>query len=170
MDTKTIAKINGVEISAVVENGEYYLPIKPICEAIGVDYPTQYRKLQDDPIFSSTVGLRPTIGADNRIREMACLPLKYVYGWLFTINPNNVSPDAREKVIEYRRECYEVLYDHFTRASKRQIEVNEAEIKQLKIINDALAQQKELRSVIKAAEAELSKIRASRLDNQPSLF
>lgn len=45
---------------------------------------------------------------------MFCLPFKYVFGWLFTINPANVKEAAREAVMNYRAQCYDVLYDHFT--------------------------------------------------------
>lgn len=165
-----IAKINGVEISAVVENGEYFLPIKPICEAIGVKYSTQLDKIRQDETLCSTVPLRGIVAADGKTREMVVMPLKYIYGWLFTINPANVAPEAKQKVIEYRRECYEVLYEHFSRSSRRRVEENEAEIKQLQIINEALAKQRELKATIRTAESELAKIRASRLDDQPSLF
>lgn len=170
MDAKFIARINGVEIPAVVENGETFIPVKPICEAIGVADQKQREKIQNHPILSSVGTLRVSTGADGKKYEMFCLPLKYVYGWLFTINPGNVSPEAKENVIKYQNECYEALYDHFTRSSRRQIESNEAEIRQLKIINEALAREREAKTARREAEAELTKIRASRLDNQPTLF
>ena len=45
---------------------------------------------------------------------MACLPIEFIFGWLFTINPKNVKEDARESVRKYRMECYRALYSHFT--------------------------------------------------------
>jgi hypothetical protein len=47
------------------------------------------------------------VAADNRIREMVCLPEMFVYGWLFSINSD--SPE----LIEYQLKCYKVLYSHF---------------------------------------------------------
>lgn len=99
MDAKFIARINGVEIPAVVENGETFIPVKPICEAIGVADQKQREKIQNHPILSSVGTLRVSTGADGKKYEMFCLPLKYVYGWLFTINPGNVSPEAKENCI-----------------------------------------------------------------------
>ncbi len=58
---------------------------------------------------------------------MYCLRIRDVYGWLATINPGKVAPEAREAVSRYRRECYDVLYDHFAGAAKRQQEQNRAE-------------------------------------------
>jgi exonuclease VII small subunit len=116
-NTTTVAKINNTAIM-LVENGSKMIPIKPICEALGVDYPTQFQKIKDDQILSSTIGLSPTVGADGKQREMACIPLKYVFGWLFTINPKNVAPEAQESVLRYRMECYEALFSHFAEQSE----------------------------------------------------
>lgn len=37
------------------------------------------------------------VAADGKQREMLCLPIRYVFGWLFTINPANVNEEAREE-------------------------------------------------------------------------
>ena len=65
MESKTITRINGVEIPAVVENGETYLPIKPICQAIGIEAAPQREKIQNDEFFNS-VG---TIIVSTKIRS-----------------------------------------------------------------------------------------------------
>lgn len=49
---------------------------------------------------------------------MFCLPLEFVFGWLFTINSSNVAPEAKETVEKYQLECYRVLYRHFTAYSR----------------------------------------------------
>lgn len=101
---------------------------------------------------------------------MLCLLLRYVYGWLFTINPKNVAPGAREAVTRYRRECYEALYKHFTGSMQRTIETNNAEIELLRQINSAISREKEAKAERRKAEEALGKLRAERLNPQPSLF
>lgn len=32
---------------------EVYVPIRPICELLGVDWPSQYRRINRDPVLSS---------------------------------------------------------------------------------------------------------------------
>jgi len=125
--TSPITKINGVDIVAVERDGEIFVPIKPICDAIGIAFQSQHVKLQEDAFLAPTVTIIVTVAADGKEREMVCLPLRYIYGWLATINPGKVADSAREAVIRYRRECYDVLYDHFAGAAKRQHEQNEAE-------------------------------------------
>lgn len=96
--------------------------------------------------------------------------LRDVYGWLATINPGKVAPEAREAVTRYRRECYDVLYEHFTCSMQRTIETNNAEIELLRQINSAISDEKEAKDRRKKAEKDLDKLRAARLDPQPSLF
>ena len=111
------AKINNQELIIISENANKFVPIKPICDALGIDYPTQYQKLKEDEDLVSTIGLRPMVAADGKQREMVCLPLKYIFGWLFTISPKNVAPEAKESVRRYRIECYKALFDHFSERS-----------------------------------------------------
>lgn len=165
-----ISRINGIDIVTVDLDGEIFVPIKPICEAIGIDARAQRDKIQSDEILSSTGVLSTSVAADGKEREMFCLPLRYVYGWLFTINPKNVVPEAREAVTRYRRECYDVLYEHFTGSMRRTIETNNAEIELLQQINSAISDEKEAKGRRKKAEEALGKLRAERLNPQPCLF
>lgn len=165
-----ISKINGVDIVTVGRNGEIFVPIKPICEAIGIDVESQRDKIQADEILNSVAVFCTATGADGKQYEMHCLPLRYTYGWLFTVNPKKVAPEAREAVAVYRRECYDVLYEYFTGSMRRTIETNNAEIALLRQINSAISEEKEAKNRRKKAEEALGKLRAERLNPQPSLF
>lgn len=170
MSQQLITKINGIDIFTVEQDGEVFVPIKPICEAIGIDDRAQRDKIQSDEILASTGVLSTSVAADGKEREMFCLPLRYVYGWLFTINPKNVAPEAREAVAKYRRECYDVLYEYFTGSMHRTIETNNAEIELLRQINSAITDEKEAKNRRKKAEDSLNKLRAERLNPVPTLF
>lgn len=172
MDKKiSIGRINQVEIFAVsLEYGDILVPIKPICEAIGIEFSAQRTKVMNDDFLKSVVSLSDTTGADGKQYEMFSLPLKFVYGWLFTINPKNVAPEAKEAVSRYRMQCYEALYNHFFARSTKQLEANKAEIKELELITDLLTQEKEIKGQLREARTRLSKIRSARLDDQPTLF
>lgn len=124
--TQSVAVINGVDIS-IIENGDRYVPIKPICQALGVDEDGQLRKIKADPILAPTANLRLVVAEDGKERQMVCLPLLVVFGWLFTINPKNVKEEAREVVIAYKSECYYALGNYFFEKS------NYIEEKQLQI-------------------------------------
>lgn len=170
MDQQTIATINGAEIVTVDRDGEIFVPIKPVCAALGIDYKTQHEKIMADEILASTMGIIPTVAADEKEREMVCLPLKYIYGWLFTINPGKVSRSVREAVMHYRRECYDVLYEHFTTSMARTIETNNTEIALLKQLNAVIENEKEAKAQSRKLEQSISKLRSERLNPQPMLF
>ncbi|MEI7675910.1 MAG: phage antirepressor N-terminal domain-containing protein [Bacteroidales bacterium] len=169
MNEKTIALVNNVAI-LVSNDVEKLVPIKPICDALGIDYSRQLQKLKEDDFLSSTMGLVPTVAADNKEREMVCLPLRYVFGWLFTINPKNVNPEAKEAVTRYRLECYDTLHNHFYGNLSKQIEANTREIELLEEINNYTEKKSLITSEIKERQSALAKIRAERLKNEPTLF
>lgn len=177
MPQTLISKINGVDIVTVDREGEIFVPIKPVCAAIGVDDRAQRDKIQTDELLASVGVLSTSTGTDGKSYEMYCLPLKYVYGWLFTINPKNVAPEARETVSRYRRECYDVLYDHFAGAAKRQQEQNRAEqdlLDRKAAALDSIANHKkaiaEDNAEIKKVDEQLSRLQSERLNPQPTLF
>lgn len=170
MKQNLITVINGVDIITVDHQGDTYIPIKPICDAIETAIEGQREKIQSDETLSSTAMLSMVVAADGKEREMLCLPLRYVYGWLFTINPKNVAPDARETVTRCRRECYDVLYHHFTASMQRTIETNNAEIELLRQINSAISEEKEAKGRRRKAEEALERLRSERLNPQPTLF
>lgn len=168
--TTTIAIVNKSSITAIATANDTVIPMRPICEAIGVNFSFQLKRAKQHPILSSTMVTVTTVGADGKDREMVCLPLEFIYGWLFTIDSTLVTPHAREAVINYQRECYRALYNHFTTKLEKSREYDVAEIQALKAINSC----KDAISNLKTQEEEwlvkLDKIRLSRLDDQPTLF
>lgn len=153
------AKINNQELVIISENANKFVPIKPICSALGIDFKSQYAKLKADEYLSSVMVLSTTTGADGKNYEMTCLPLKYIFGWLFTINPGNVSPDAKEAILKYRTECYDALYRYFT-ARAEFVELKQKEIdRQLTIVEEAKHDFREAKNVLNEAESKLKGLR-----------
>jgi hypothetical protein len=105
------------EITAVVlEDGEVFVPIRPICDYLGVSWSGQRERLQRDAVLSKYArGVRVTRppGKGGGSQEMTALPLDYLNGWLFGINANRVKDEVRARLVRYQEECYQVLADHF---------------------------------------------------------
>ena len=93
--------------------GIVYIPCKPICEAIGVAWDAQRVKIQEDEVLNSTTIQIAVVASDGKQRNMTCIPLDYINGWLFKLNPSKVAPEVKDRVIMYQRECYKVLAAHF---------------------------------------------------------
>lgn len=170
MDKQFISTINGIDIYAVSdENHNLFVPVKPICDALNIAVEGQREKIQTDEILSSVAMLSMATGADGKSYEMLMLPLKFIYGWLFTINPKNVAPSAKENVIRYRRECYEVLYDHFARTIRQHHEEISAELRAVEALKSAILAEKQAHAARREAEQALESIRQSRLVPCPAL-
>lgn len=114
---KIVAKINNVSIM-LIDGADKLVPIRPICEALGIDAKNQRTKIQNDEILGSIGVLSTSVGADGKDREMFCLPYMYALGWLFTINPKNVKTEARETILKFKMECYAALFNHFSDQSE----------------------------------------------------
>ncbi len=98
---------------------EVYVPLRPLCEFLGLDWSAQYRRVNRDEVISESiqgVAITTTPSADGRgggVQEMVCLPLKFLPGWLFGVSASRVKEDLRDKIIRYQRESYDVLWEAF---------------------------------------------------------
>lgn len=101
----------GTELIVVHSEGMKLVAIKPICDAIGVDHHRQVSKIRNDLSFSWRH--MSTAGFDGKSYQMICLPLDQINGWLFSINVNKVKPECKDKLVLYKKECHEVLFNHF---------------------------------------------------------
>lgn len=160
----TVAKINNVEI-IVIENGEKRIPVRPICDALGVSVQGQLEKLKTDPILGSVIKLTFTTGADGKQYEMQTIPFKFVFGWLFRIDSRNVKPEARETVEHYQLECYNALYNHFTRYSEFVEQKQQLIEEQLSIVESARNGFKNAKSILDDANTRLNLIRKLTVDD-----
>lgn len=106
-ETNKFLEFNGRTIFFVAADGQYWIALKPICEALGVDFERQRKNLHNDEILSQLPSEQTVVAADGKLRKMLCLPEFYVYGWIFQIQSS--SPE----LLKYKWECYRVLYNHF---------------------------------------------------------
>ncbi|MDG6479100.1 phage antirepressor N-terminal domain-containing protein [Glaesserella parasuis] len=119
LSTQTISFYGSELITLKVED-VIYTAVKPIVEALGLSWGTQKRKLIEQQEKFSWVHMNST-GSDGKTYEMLCMPLKKLNGWLFSINPEKVRPDLKDRVIQYQEECFEALYNywHFGKAERK---------------------------------------------------
>lgn len=103
---------HGNNLYVVNYNGQPYVPMKPIVDGMGMDWASQFTKLKQK--FKSTIAEITMVAEDGKERNMICLALRKLAGWLHTISPNKVKPEIRDKVIKYQEECDDVLYEYWT--------------------------------------------------------
>lgn len=105
---------NGQQIITAVAAGVTYVAMRQIVENIGIDWTGQSVKLRKmkDKFNCRDISM---VAADGKLRKLLCLPLKKLNGWLFSINPEKVRADIRDKLIKYQEECFTVLHDYWTK-------------------------------------------------------
>ncbi|MBN6711138.1 phage antirepressor N-terminal domain-containing protein [Haemophilus haemoglobinophilus] len=119
LSTQTIS-FYGSDLITLKLDDVIYTAVRPIVEALGLSWGSQQRKLENSKGKFSCTHMKTT-GSDGKTYEMLCMPLKKLNGWLFSINPEKVRPDLKEKVIRYQEECFEALYNywHFGKAERK---------------------------------------------------
>ncbi|MFY7884112.1 MAG: phage antirepressor N-terminal domain-containing protein [Dolichospermum sp.] len=166
-------EFNGKNINVLAKDGQYWVAIKPICEALGVDYEHQRKSIQNDDILSELPSNQTVVASDGKLREMVCLPEIFIYGWLFSIKSKS------KELNKYKLECYKVLYNYFHGATTKRLSAlrvkTEAEIEletlKAKLEETEIYQQfKEAESKVKGITKELKEQDKDLLENQLSLF
>ncbi len=171
---KKFLEFNGKTILFKRENSEYYVAIKPICEALEVNYRHQLEKIKTDVVLMFQLQSMSMIDAGGKLREMYVLPERFIYGWIFSINGSN-----NTDLIEFKWTCYTILFDYFRGSvvQREEILVKNYELENRKkdilraLQNSEL--KKELNAIedqIKANKKALAKWDHSILNRQLSIF
>lgn len=100
-------EFNGKSLVFLDIDGQYWVALKPICEALNVGWKYQHELLLKDEIFGQLSCEHGMVGADEKNRKMVSLPEKWVYGWLISIQSS--SPELNQ----YKKLCYEILAAYF---------------------------------------------------------
>lgn len=90
--------------------GEHLVAMRPICESIGLDWKSQLSRIRRDDVLSTCVVITTIqMPGDDQRREVACLPLEYLNGWLFGIDSSRCGEEIRPALRQYKRECFQAL-------------------------------------------------------------
>lgn len=109
-----VIKFNEKEIQVVRDDqAQPLVAMKPICEALGVEWKRHHQVIMKDVVLSSVITRKVITAADGKQYETICLPLDYLNGWLFKIDARRYQGERRELIIRYQKECYRVLAEHF---------------------------------------------------------
>ena len=152
---------------------EYWIAIKPICEALDINYNRAYQNILEDEKLSQLFAKQQMLDTLGRSQEMICLPEKYIYGWLFSLRSKS------EALKQYQMKCYEVLFNYFNGAligrkkllekqadTQKKIERVEQELKS----NPQYLQLITLKQESEQIKQYLKKIDKQIIEETPSLF
>ncbi len=111
MTTSTINFLSDT-IIAIEKDSTIYVPMKRICDNLGIAWSGQLIKINSDLSLSKAI-TEIVIPTEGGSQSTVCLPLKYMYGWLMKLNPSKVAPHVSDKLIQYQELIYDVIYNHF---------------------------------------------------------
>jgi hypothetical protein len=98
---------------ALVGEDEPYVPLRTLTEYLGLEWSSQYRRVQRDSVLARSIRTLTVHGADGKLRDMLCLPLDKLPGWLFGITVSKIRVELAPKLERYREECFRVLWREF---------------------------------------------------------
>lgn len=120
-------QFNGRNIVFINVDGSYWIALKPICEALNIEYSRSFKNAKNDPILGPALAIQPIQVSKNgksQVRNMTCIPEEFVYGWIFSLRSES------NELTEYKRTCYRLLYNHFhgTITNRKELLVKRTEI------------------------------------------
>ncbi|MGX6513273.1 phage antirepressor N-terminal domain-containing protein [Rhodococcus sp. SJ-2] len=98
-------------IAAAEVDGKPMVALRPMCDAIGLSYAAQYRKLQGRSW--ACVALKATHDSSGRLQEMVMIDRRTMTMWLATLDENRVSETAKPTVVAFQAEAADALDAYF---------------------------------------------------------
>lgn len=81
-------EFNGNKIVFISVDGTYWIALKPICEALNIEYTRSFKNVKNDPILAPELAVQPMQVSKNgksQLRNVTCITEKYIYGWIFSL-------------------------------------------------------------------------------------
>jgi|GEM_PF-3432034 len=107
----------------VREDGQDWVPLKPVCEGLGLNWAGERSRLKHDSKF--TCRFMRLDGTDGRARDFLCLPACQLAGWLVSINADRVRDSVREMVTQFQQESLEALSGYWRGGQKEAKDVGQ---------------------------------------------
>jgi hypothetical protein len=100
------------------DNGEIYVALKPIIDALGLEWKRQYQRIVANDRYQI---IRHSIYLNNKQnRDMLCINAKKLPAFLFSINPAKVKEENRAKLIAFQDETEWAIYEYWTKGEVKQ--------------------------------------------------
>jgi len=103
------------------EDGEIYVALRPIVEAMGLSWGSQLNRIKRDAVLSKKMRALSVFITNTQVeetgqhREIICLPKQYISGFLFGISAGRIKdPKLQAKVIQFQEEAHLILDAAFT--------------------------------------------------------
>ena len=92
-------------------NGEVWVPLKPACEAMGINSNKQAERLNRQEWAVTTIMV--STGSDGKNYKMLMMDRQTVTMWLATLDASRVSPESRALIVAYQKQAAKALDNYF---------------------------------------------------------
>jgi len=106
-----LQKHGGLEL--LEEAGGFYVPIRPVCEILGLAFSPQHRKLTRPNATTLPPRKIMTLGADGKSYEMFCLSWTDFIWWLIGLDGRHLKEEARAAHAVMRQDMRHLLNEDF---------------------------------------------------------
>lgn len=103
---------HGTSIAAAKDGETIRVALRPVCEAMGIDYTAQYRRLERTSW--AVVAMMAMTGADGKTYEMVTIDRRTFTMWLATIDTTRLKSERARNLVEtFQREAADALDNYF---------------------------------------------------------
>lgn len=139
---QALIPVDGKQIPTLLdENGDVWVALRPVVNALGLDWGTQRKKLKNLKEKGVVILTTPLKDSNGKTQEMLTINLYDLPVYLYSININKVRPELREKIKKFQVETTHAIREYW----KNKIKKEREEIQQLKEEYNRLV--KELRKI-----------------------
>lgn len=153
---------HGHSLITLEQNGELYVAMKPIVEAIGLDWEAQFKRIKRRAVLNEGISMMEIPSAGGK-QSVMCLPLKLLNGWLFGVDAERVKPEIRERVLDYQRSCYDVLHDYWSKGQATHPNFRQEETREVHRLGLTAAQQDQIKALHKQLVSSVPKEKQGKL-------
>ena len=138
----------------------HYVALKPLVESIGLNW-DGIRQLLNRSILGATTVMVHAVAEDGKLRQMICLPLNKVEGFLFLINPNLYEGDVKQRLIAYQLECFNALHQYFTQGIAVNPYANMKRSELLRLLADAEEDKERQQKLLEAKDDQIDSLNSN---------
>ena len=112
-----ITEFQGASLLSKKIGSIVWVALRPIINAMGLDLNSQLVKIKKDSRFNCRV--IPMVGTDGKNRDMMSLDAYQIPAFLYSINPNKVRKDLRERIITFQAETFKAINDYWNKGEAK---------------------------------------------------
>lgn len=112
-DRLALVPFEGHHILTVARPDGVFVVMKPIVEALGLDWNGQYQRIHRHAALREGMSFTH-IPSGGGQQQAVSLRLEQFHGWLVTLTPDRVrDPVRREIIVRYQQRAFRAVFDHF---------------------------------------------------------